>query len=140
MGFSFSEVEYLIDKTIESNMCKDELLDNLAHLYDGYIFSESATSRLFNSNFVLGHILSQNPDPEIYNVITEDMESNMLTDYQKLKSVFSLVILEDDSFLNAKQDMDMRCEAVAKLVDQEGLAERLIPVFMIKRFPCNEFL
>jgi hypothetical protein len=46
--------------------------------------------KLFNNSFVLGHLLAQSADQKNRIRVSAEMEDNMLTNYEKLKSLAHL--------------------------------------------------
>ncbi|MCK8827035.1 ATP-binding protein [Natroniella acetigena] len=85
MGFSTTEVGLLIDKLIEQP--DKGLLEKLKRYYNGYLFNQDATERVFNSDMVLYYFNSyQKKDSEPNDLI----DSNISSDYAKIRKLFTL--------------------------------------------------
>lgn len=90
MGFTEEEVRGLIvntlEKDIESNDL-DKLVDELRKNYNGYLFSENADKRLFNSDMILYYLKSY----EDFGDGPRDLiDKNIASDYAKLGKMFDL--------------------------------------------------
>lgn len=90
MGFNKNEVIELVNKTIKKPMQKEEislLIETLKNNYNGYLFSEDCSERLFNSDMILYYLQSfvelQKPPKSI-------VDKNIASDYGKLGSLFDL--------------------------------------------------
>lgn len=90
MGFTEEEVRSLILNTSKNTLQKEELdnlVDELRKNYNGYLFSESAETRLFNSDMILyylKHYQDFGDGPK------DLIDKNIASDYGKLGYMFEL--------------------------------------------------
>lgn len=90
MGFTEEEVRYIIHETCEQEVTpkeEEELLEVLKRSYNGYLFSERASTRLFNSDMILYYLKSYSVDKE---EPSELIDVNIASDYGKLGKMFEL--------------------------------------------------
>lgn len=90
MGFTEYEVRKLIIDTLETNIDENELndlIDNLRKNYNGYLFSENANTRLFNSDMILYYLKSYADTGRGPNDL---VDKNIASDYGKLSKMFDL--------------------------------------------------
>lgn len=90
MGFTESEVRSLVTAASKFELSEaelDNLMEVLKQNYNGYLFSERASERLFNSDMILYYLkyyVSRKEGPE------ELIDQNIASDYAKLGSIFEL--------------------------------------------------
>jgi hypothetical protein len=90
MGFTRDEVGEIIKSAAKFPVGEDEineLTETLAGYYDGYLFSRSADTRLFNSDMILYYL-----DPYLRDRSAPDrlIDKNLTSDYAKLGNMFDL--------------------------------------------------
>jgi hypothetical protein len=93
MGFTTKEVETLL-KQVAPQLGDEErqrVLENLKKWYDGYLFSRTAKSRLYNPNMVL-YFLNEYAYENEYPKKLIDV--NIASDYGKLRNLFHLGTIE----------------------------------------------
>ncbi len=86
MGFTESEVRALFPLVLP-NVPVDEVLPVLKENYNGYLFSETASTRIFNSDMILYYLNEysiENAPPR--NLI----DDNIASDYAKIRNLFKL--------------------------------------------------
>lgn len=90
MGFTEEEVRNLILSTLEKEIDNSELealIEELRKNYNGYLFSENANKRLFNSDMILYYLKSY----EDFGTSPNDLiDKNIASDYGKLSKMFDL--------------------------------------------------
>jgi len=87
-GFVKEEVKTLIKTYISSDKkIIDEVMSILIKYYNGYLFSENAKERVFNSDMVLYYISRYNIDNR---PPRELVDSNIASDYAKMRNLFTL--------------------------------------------------
>ncbi|MEG1830174.1 MAG: AAA family ATPase, partial [Cellulosilyticaceae bacterium] len=90
MGFTEEEVRSLIVQTDTMNLVGDKLdgsVEEMRKNYNGYLFSENANRRLFNSDMVLYYLKSY----EDFGRAPQDLiDKNIASDYGKLGKMFDL--------------------------------------------------
>lgn len=90
MGFTDSEVRNLIKTTIKKQLSSEEISELMIILrenYNGYLFSERANTRLFNSDMILYYLkyyVETGMGPR--NLI----DDNIASDYSKIGNLFNL--------------------------------------------------
>ncbi|MEG0308961.1 MAG: AAA family ATPase [Clostridium sp.] len=90
MGFTEAEVRNLIVNTLDNNLKKEELdnlIEELRKNYNGYLFSESCKTRVFNSDMVLYYLKSYE---DFGHGPRELIDKNIASDYGKLSAMFDL--------------------------------------------------
>ncbi|MEC9491086.1 MAG: AAA family ATPase, partial [Halanaerobiales bacterium] len=99
LGFTLTEVKEILDKISFAEENKDELLLKLKEYYNGYLFSQYAEEKIFNSDMVLYYF---NNYQKLNREVDELVDSSIASDYSKLQNLFSLqdkkrnfAILED---------------------------------------------
>jgi hypothetical protein len=95
MGFTHAEVESILHQSAILVDKIPSMMSDLTDWYDGYRFSKVQTEPLFNPDMVLYFlkeysILSQYPD--------EMLDSNIMTDYRKIRNIFKIGGEETDNF------------------------------------------
>lgn len=90
MGFTEDEVRNLIVNTLDNDLKKNELdnlVEELRKNYNGYLFSESCETRMFNSDMVLYYLKSY----QDFGKAPKDLiDKNIASDYGKLGNMFEL--------------------------------------------------
>lgn len=89
LGFTEEEVRELIQKTIPSLSPYEieTIMPELIKYYDGYLFSEDAQMRVFNSDMVLYYLTAYHK----YREPPKDViDTNISSDYAKLRQLFTL--------------------------------------------------
>lgn len=85
LGFTLHELETIISEIgLDSKLDKQTLLDDLELYYNGYLFSEDAKQRLYNTNMVL-YFLDYLSRFQKYPKNILDL--NIRTDYKKIESL-----------------------------------------------------
>lgn len=87
MGFREEEVSFLLDKVLGDNVDNKKLMPELKRYYNGYLFSEKATTRVFNSDMILYYLLEYKKDDEEPDDL---IDTNISSDYAKMKDLFKL--------------------------------------------------
>jgi len=90
MGFTESEVKEIIKGTAKFRVSEkelDELLNILINYYNGYMFSEDAEIRLFNSDMILYYLKSY---VDTGKAPRELIDVNIASDYGKMGKLFNL--------------------------------------------------
>jgi hypothetical protein len=85
VGFSKNEVELLIQETIPEEHPAD-LMDALTEYYNGYLFSEGAKERVFNSDMVLYYL---NHYQQMHKPPRTLLDRNAVSDYGKLEKLIT---------------------------------------------------
>jgi Predicted AAA-ATPase/PD-(D/E)XK nuclease superfamily len=94
MGFTHTEVETLLTGIGIPSEKKPTMMSDLAEWYDGYQFS-SAEKPLFNPDMILYFLKEYSIKGEYP---TEMLDSNIITDYQKVRNIFNIDEGETDRF------------------------------------------
>ncbi|NSW92786.1 MAG: AAA family ATPase [Firmicutes bacterium] len=128
MGFTEDEVKQMVRDTArfpvsESDM--EELMEVLHKNYDGYLFSEKAKKRLFNSDMILYYLKTYIEDKE---GPIDLIDQNIASDYGKLGRMFELK--------NRKGNM----EVLEKILNGEEIVAQITKQFsMEKDFTQDDF-
>lgn len=128
IGFTENEVRELIKLTVNDSYLND--LDNLISIlkfnYNGYLFSELATTRLFNSDMILYYLqelLDTGFAPK--NLI----DPNIASDYSKISNLF---------YLTTKDSSD---KIITKILRDEELIGGITTQFSLEKdFNTEDFL
>jgi len=86
LGFTQQEVKQLIELALPKQN-STEILDNIKNLYNGYLFSQYASERVYNPDMVLYYLnefQTNNLPPK------ELIDTNISSDYGKIKKLFAL--------------------------------------------------
>jgi hypothetical protein len=121
MGFTRDEVGGIIKAAAEFPVDEDEfdvLMETLAGYYDGYLFSKSASTRLFNSNMILYYL-----DPYLRDRSVPDtlIDKNLSSDYAKLGNMFDLA---DDAGSRQVLEAVLGEEIVSAAITEQFSMER----------------
>ncbi len=99
LGFTLAEIKEMLNKISFSGQNDDELLSRLKEYYNGYLFSQYAEEKMFNSDMILYYF---NSYQKLGREVDELVDSSIASDYSKLQNLFSLqdkkrnfAILED---------------------------------------------
>ena len=117
MGFTKTEVEYLMKETIPEDLPFD-LMDTLTDYYNGYCFSKDGKERVFNSDMVLYYLdyyQQEHKPPD------QLLDRNAVSDYGKLEKLIA--------FQNPERNREILKEIVfdgyttSKLVDSFSIGQ-----------------
>ncbi len=87
MGFTEEEVTLLMEQTLPEGSITPLMLETMQRYYNGYLFSEDAQVRLFNSDMILYYLsshLERGKPPELL------LDINIASDYGKLGRLMRL--------------------------------------------------
>ncbi|PWR72442.1 AAA family ATPase [Methanospirillum stamsii] len=87
VGFTEKELVQLIESTISSSISISPMTGLLKFYYDGYLFSEDAKERLYNSDMVLFYLKQMQTLNEAPKKL---LDTNISSDYGKLSNTFRL--------------------------------------------------
>jgi len=122
-GFRKEEIFQLINDEIKN---KEEVVDFMKKLYNGYLFSSEATTRVYNSDMVLYFLKHYN----VYQKAPKELiDINIASDYGKIKRMFLLGHREENY------------EILQKILDKGEISGNLTPQFSFEKdFDSNDFL
>ncbi len=95
LGFTQEELQTIMKSVLDEQIYKeksDEILEEMKYNYDGYMFSEEADTKIYNSDmclYYLKHYKERNKPPKVL------LDTNIASDYSKLTNLFSLKTLND---------------------------------------------
>ncbi|NNG67671.1 AAA family ATPase [Caldanaerobacter subterraneus] len=119
LGFTEEEVEKVLEEVgIEE---KEELIDNLRELYDGYKFNKNAKRRVYNPDMVL-YFLAQYKNTGGYPEYLVD--DNVKTDYGRLNR---LTMNEENRAL------------LERIIKEEGIVAEIVTKFSFDRMYDEEY-
>lgn len=128
MGFTEDEVKFIIQSTLKpviDNNTMTDLLDILKKNYNGYMFSEDANIKLFNSDMILYFLktyVSNNRGPN------DLVDENIAGDYGKLGKMFEL------------RDKNANFAVLEKILNGEEVIGQITKQFsMDKEFSSDDF-
>jgi hypothetical protein len=128
MGFTENEVRQMVKETARFPMDEndmDDLMEKLHMNYNGYLFSEKAKERLFNSDMILYYLKTYIEDKE---GPIDLIDQNIASDYGKLGKMFELK--------NKKGNM----EVLEKILNGEEIVAQITRQFsMEKDFTNDDF-
>ncbi|MCK8824189.1 AAA family ATPase [Fuchsiella alkaliacetigena] len=87
MGFREKEVLSLLEQTLEDKVDKQELMIKLKDYYNGYLFNEKVTEKVFNSDMILYYLAEYKKNKE---EPSDLVDINIASDYTKMGKLFSL--------------------------------------------------
>ena len=87
LGFTEKEVKNLLNLFTTKKLNVDEIMPDLKNYYNGYLFNENASERMFNSDMVLYYISEYLENNEIP---AELIDTNIASDYSKMQKLFTL--------------------------------------------------
>jgi hypothetical protein len=100
MGFKRDEVAYILKKVGATEGDIPKIIEDLKDWYNGYLFHEEATERLYNSDMIMyfaAHYEGKMKYPR------RMLDANIATDYTKVKRVFNIQQREDEFIPILKQ-------------------------------------
>jgi hypothetical protein len=121
MGFTGDEVRGIIKSAAAFPVDEgeiDELIETLAEYYDGYLFSRSASTRLFNSDMILYYLLPYLRDRSAPERL---IDKNLTSDYSKLGNMFDLA---DDAVGRRVLEAILNGETVSAAITDQFSMER----------------
>jgi hypothetical protein len=128
MGFTENEVRQMIKETVSFPMDEndmDALMKELHKNYNGYLFSEDANERLFNSDMILYYLktfIEKKKGPN------DLIDQNIASDYGKLGKIFDL------------KDKISNMEVLEKILNGEEIVAQITRQFsMEKDFTTDDF-
>ena len=128
MGFTEDEVKQMVKETAKFPMDENEmdaLMEVLHKNYNGYLFSEKAHKRLFNSDMILYYLKTYVEDKE---GPIDLIDQNIASDYSKLGKMFELK--------DKKGNMDV----LEKILNGEEVVAQITRQFsMEKDFTTDDF-
>ncbi|HOJ12487.1 MAG TPA: AAA family ATPase [Clostridiales bacterium] len=128
MGFTENEVRQMVKETARFPMDEndmDDLMEKLHKNYNGYLFSEKAKERLFNSDMILYYLKTYIEDKE---GPIDLIDQNIASDYGKLGKTFDLK--------GKKSNM----EVLEKILNGEEIVAQITRQFsMEKDFTTDDF-
>ncbi|HOW04161.1 ATP-binding protein [Methanospirillum hungatei] len=122
MGFTEQEIRSLIGQILPADMYTPDLVRTLREYYNGYLFSEDADVRLFNSDMILYYIksyLARHKPPE------KLLDMNIASDYGKIDRLMRLKSPEQNIAV-LQEILDAGC-VTARLTDQFSMERRFTP-------------
>jgi len=125
MGFTVTEIEHLIRLVLPADMYTPNLVQMLREYYNGYLFSEDAQVRLFNSDMILSYIksyLARHKPPE------KLLDMNIASDYGKIDRLMRL------------KSPEQNIAILQEILDAGYVQARLTDQFsMERRFTSDDF-
>jgi Holliday junction resolvase-like predicted endonuclease len=128
MGFTEDEIRKMVKETVRFSIDEndiDELMEELHKNYNGYLFSEKAKERLFNSDMILYYLKTYIEDKE---GPIDLIDQNIASDYGKLGKMFDL------------KDKKSNTEVLEKILNSEEIIAQITRQFsMEKDFTTDDF-
>ena len=128
MGFTEDEIRQMVKETTQFAMNQndmDKLMEELHKNYNGYLFSEKAKERLFNSDMILYYLKTYIKDKE---GPIDLIDQNIASDYGKLGKMFDL------------KDKRSNMEVLEKILNGEEIVAQITRQFsMEKDFTTDDF-
>jgi Predicted AAA-ATPase len=87
MGFKRDEVAYILKQVGAQEEDIPNIIMDLKDWYDGYLFNEEATERLYNSDMIM-YFASHYEEKKKYP--RKMLDANIATDYTKVKKIFNI--------------------------------------------------
>jgi hypothetical protein len=87
MGFKRDEVAFILKKVGATEKDIPTIIDDLKDWYNGYLFHDEATERLYNSDMIM-YFASHYEEKKKYP--RRMLDANIATDYTKVKRVFNI--------------------------------------------------
>lgn len=119
MGFTEPEVKELVLETLPHNIYSPELVLTLRDYYNGYLFSEDAETRLFNSDMILYYLksyLSRQKPPE------KLLDMNIASDYGKIGRLMQIKSPEQN--ISVLQEVLSSGQVTSRLTDQFSMEKK----------------
>jgi Predicted AAA-ATPase len=127
MGFTHAEVTSILEQVEIPIEKRPAIMSDLIDWFDGYVFSDDDNQPLFNPNMVLYFLKEysiKNKYPK------EILDSNIMTDYRKLRNIFKIGGDETDKF-----------ELLDELVKKGSIDFTLTRIFnIVHNFTDEDFL
>ncbi|MDR1540982.1 MAG: ATP-binding protein [Clostridiales bacterium] len=139
-GFRRDEVNRLINETLSINRAEaEDLLEQMASLYNGYNFCGSGAQKLFNSDMVLYFLTIYAMTGQLPKTL---LDKNVLSDYSKLQAIVSLNLAEagNAEFKQIEAAKALRTEAFISVIKGEPQAARFTDAFELVKFSHDDFL
>ena len=125
LGFTEKEVEWVLKESLGENIDIEKEMPTLKQYYNGYLFSEDAQNRIFNSDMILyfaSEFKVTNRSPK------QLIDTNIASDYKKISQLFTLK--------NKEQNFEVLKEVIQN-IPQTTL---ITPEFSLaKRFNKDDF-
>jgi hypothetical protein len=128
MGFTENEVRQMVKETVRFPMDEndmDTLMEELHKNYNGYLFSEDANERLFNSDMILYYLktfIEKKKGPN------DLIDQNIASDYGKLGKMFEL------------KDRKSNMEVLEKILNGEEIIAQITRQFRMEQaFTTDDF-
>jgi hypothetical protein len=93
LGFRREEVAYVLKKVGATEADMPKMIEDLKEWYNGYLFHEEATERLYNPDMIMyfaSHYEGKKKYPR------RMLDSNIATDYYKVKKIFNIQQREEE--------------------------------------------
>ena len=93
LGFKRDEVAHILRKVGAKEENIPSIIENIKDWYDGYLFHEDATERLYNSDMIMyfaSHYEKRQDFPR------RMLDANIATDYTKVKKIFNIQQREEE--------------------------------------------
>jgi hypothetical protein len=100
MGFKRDEVAFILKQVGATEGDIPKIMDDLKEWYNGYLFNDEATERLYNSDMIM-YFASHYEDRQKYP--RRMLDANIATDYTKVKKIFNIQQREDEFIPILKQ-------------------------------------
>ena len=113
MGFTKTEVEAIMRAIGASEDNMPKLIADLTEWYDGYLFSEDAPEKLYNSDMVM-YFAEQYERYEAYP--KKMLDTNIASDYTKVRKVF-MTNSEDTTYIPLLKELTTEGTVTAYLTD-----------------------
>jgi Predicted AAA-ATPase len=121
MGFRQTEVIEILRKVGAKEVNIPTIIADLKAWYNGYLFHEEATERLYNSDMIM-YFASHYEKRQKYP--SRMLDANIATDYKKVKKVFSIQQRETD-FIPILKELTTEGILSAQITDFFNLEEEL---------------
>jgi len=140
IGFTYEEVESIIDYYINENAIKKEhkniILEAMSINYNNYCFSSQTNERLYNSDMVLYYLNLYLTDKKLP---TDLLDENVRTDYGKLRYLITEKGRLNGNFNVLKELLDkgmvtgelVKSFSIGELIDQEKFRSLLFYLGLI---------
>ncbi len=128
LGFTTQDVHWLIEKSLSKDLTgvkKEEIFGEMKRYYNGYLFNEDASERIFNSNMTLRYLAE-------YSVLNkpprELLDTSIASDYSKMAKMFAL------------KDKSSNYGVVEEILEGKPQYAAITPQFSLeKRFDKDDF-
>ena len=123
LGFKRDEVAHILRKVGAKEENILSIIENIKDWYDGYLFHEDATERLYNSDMIMyfaSHYEKRQDFPR------RMLDANIATDYTKVKKIFNIQQREEE-FIPILKELTTEGVLTAELTDffnlEKGFSE-----------------